>query len=143
MKKAALRTAGTAVLGIALAAVAAGSAAAAPLSISGIDPVSVSPGFVDTGRALPVAQPVSQALGSLNPASGARVAAQVLRTAQPVVGGVANAADRIASQSDQQYQKRAVSPGGGFELTPTANGNGLNTPLGAATALTGLFGLLS
>ncbi|MET8697766.1 ATP-binding protein [Kitasatospora sp. NPDC004723] len=92
MKQATLKAAGTAALGIAIAAVGAGSASAAPATAAGglglptgllTNPAATS-ALTDAAGKLPVADKVSSTLGTLAPSAG--------QAAAPVTG--AAAADR-------------------------------------------------
>ncbi|MFE7189173.1 ATP-binding protein [Kitasatospora sp. NPDC057541] len=93
MKQATLKAAGTAALGIAIAAVGAGSASAAPATAAGglglptgllTNPAATS-ALTDAAGKLPVADKVSSTLGTLAPSAG--------QAAAPVAGA---AADRAA-----------------------------------------------
>ncbi|MFJ8432625.1 ATP-binding protein [Kitasatospora sp. NPDC094019] len=77
MKQATLKAAGTAALGIAIAAVGAGSASAAPAATGGLglptslltNPAATS-AVTDAAGKLPVADKVSGTLGTLAPSAG-------------------------------------------------------------------------
>ncbi|MFE1322180.1 hypothetical protein [Kitasatospora phosalacinea] len=139
MKQATLKAAGTAALGVAFAAVAAGSAAAAPVAPGGLGlPTSAltNPGV--TGAAtgavskLPGGDQLGTVTGTLNPAAGAPAAAPAPAEEQapPVVeqvgpGGV-----------DQEQAPAAANRVGGLDSVP--GGQGLaKTPVG------GVVGTLS
>ncbi|MFJ6214493.1 hypothetical protein ACIQGZ_14330 [Streptomyces sp. NPDC092296] len=126
MKKATLRTAGTAALSVAFAAAAAGTAAAAagsPLGAQPLAPAKPAAGF-DASRALPLGSPVAQALGTLNTALGAAGAAAQQHTQQPAQQPVP--------------QQRA----GGAGLTPGSHGNSLGGPVGQVLGALGGGGQL-
>lgn len=143
MKKAVLRSAGTAALGVVFAAAAAGTASAAPL---GALPLGALP-LAGATQSLPLAGPLTQTVGSLNPATGARVVAQGLHTVQPTIAGLADAADHLAQNGapqraiPQAAQTRAGIPGG-INLTPSAHGNSFGGPLGQVLGLLGAGSLL-
>ncbi|MEV6974380.1 ATP-binding protein [Kitasatospora sp. NPDC093806] len=92
MKQATLKAAGTAALGIAIAAVGAGGASAAPASATGglglptnllTNPAATS-ALTDAAGKLPVADKVSGTLGTLAPSAG--------QAAAPVAGATGNRA---------------------------------------------------
>ncbi|MGW4807728.1 hypothetical protein [Kitasatospora sp. NPDC004272] len=137
MKQATLKAAGTAALGVAFAAVAAGSASAAPVAPGGLGlPTSAltNPGV--TGAAtgavskLPGGDQLGTVTGTLNPNAGAPAAAPVEEQAPPVAeqtgpGGV-----------DQEQAPAAANRVGGLDSVP--GGQGLaKTPVG------GVVGTLS
>ncbi|MFE2174547.1 hypothetical protein [Kitasatospora sp. NPDC059462] len=91
MKQATLKAAGTAALGIAIAAVGAGGASAAPAAAGGLglptglltNPAATS-ALTDAAGKLPVADKVSSTLGSLAPTAG--------QPAAPLAGVTSNRA---------------------------------------------------
>ncbi|MFE6869075.1 ATP-binding protein [Kitasatospora sp. NPDC057692] len=92
MKQATLKAAGTAALGIAIAAVGAGGASAAPATATGglglptnllTNPAATN-ALTDVAGKLPVADKVSSTLGSLAPSAG--------QAAAPVAGATGNRA---------------------------------------------------
>jgi hypothetical protein len=145
MKKAVLRSAGTAALGVVFAAAAAGTASAAPAAPAA-GPLGALP-LAGATQSLPLAGPLAQTVGSLNPSTGARVVAQGLHTVQPTIAGLADAADHLAQngapqrQIPQAAQTRAGIPGG-INLTPTSHGNSFGGPLGQVLGLLGAGSLL-
>jgi len=137
MKQATLKAAGAAALGVAFAAVAAGSASAAPVAPGGLGlPTGAltNPGV--TGAAtgavskLPGGDQLGTVTGTLNPSAGAPAAAPVEEQAPPVAeqvgpGGV-----------DQEQAPAAANRVGGLDSVP--GGQGLaKTPVG------GVVGTLS
>ncbi|QKW19867.1 hypothetical protein HUT16_13080 [Kitasatospora sp. NA04385] len=137
MKQATLKAAGAAALGVAFAAVAAGSASAAPVAPGGLGlPTSAltNPGV--TGAAtgavskLPGGDQLGTVTGTLNPAAGAPAVAPAEEQAPPVAeqtgpGGV-----------DQEQAPAAANRIGGLDSVP--GGQGLSkTPVG------GVVGTLS
>ncbi|WP_055589485.1 hypothetical protein [Peterkaempfera griseoplana] len=141
MKKAVLRSAGTAALGVVFAAAAAGTASAAPALPDPLGGI----GLAGASQNLPLAGPLTQTVGALNPATGARVVAQGVHTVEPTLSGVADAADHLASNSGQRQMPvattRAMGPGG-VNLTPTSHGNSFGGPLGQVLGLLGTGSLL-
>ncbi|MGA5701460.1 hypothetical protein [Peterkaempfera bronchialis] len=138
MKKAVLRTAGTAALGVAVAAAAAGTAsAAAPAPLGGLAPLAAGGTLADAGRTVPLAEPVAQALGSLNPGTGTRAISEGVRTVQPTLTGVAYAAGHLAAPApaapapqQQAPRNRAGGGPGGVSVSPSSHGNSFGGPLG-------------
>ncbi|WP_377270982.1 hypothetical protein [Peterkaempfera sp. SMS 1(5)a] len=145
MKKAVLRSAGTAALGVVFAAAAAGTASAAPAlpdPLGGLGGL----GLAGASQSLPLAGPLSQTVGALNPATGARIVSQGVHTVEPTLTGVADAADHLAANGQQQRQMpvattRAAGPGG-VNLTPTSRGNSFGGPLGQVLGLLGTGSML-
>ena len=139
MKKAALRTAGTAALGIAFAAAAAGSASAAapapaPMGLGTTPAVGMLP---DTAGAGALTQPVTRALGTLAPTAG--TLAQGLGSPRVIPG-------TGLQRSAQQHQRAVGQPGkssplGSAGLPQALSGNSMSTPLGNLLGRTLLGGL--
>ncbi|MFE7561844.1 ATP-binding protein [Kitasatospora sp. NPDC057500] len=100
MKQATLKAAGTAALGIAIAAVGAGGASAAPATATGglglptnlLTNPAATGALTDAAGKLPIADKVSSTLGSLAPsvgqATGTPAAATGNRAALPTVPGL-------------------------------------------------------
>ncbi|MER5355481.1 ATP-binding protein [Kitasatospora sp. NPDC002551] len=90
MKQATLKAAGTAALGIAIAAVGAGGASAAPATATGglglptnlLTNPATAKALTDTAGKLPVADKVSSTLGTLAPSAG--------EAAAPIAGVTSN-----------------------------------------------------
>ncbi|MGW4896282.1 ATP-binding protein [Kitasatospora sp. NPDC004240] len=113
MKQATLKAAGTAALGIAIAAVGAGAASAAPAAAGGLglptgaltNP-AVTGAVGETAAKLPGGDKVSSTLGTLTPAAGQ--AAEVPAAAEPMSAPVADAATRGAVPSIPGLDKTPV-----------------------------------
>ncbi|MFI6845369.1 hypothetical protein OG535_15715 [Kitasatospora sp. NBC_00085] len=93
MKQASLKAAGTAVLGIAIAAVGVGSASADPAAAGGlglptgaVSNPAVTGAVVDTASKLPGADKVAGTLGTLSPSAGQ--AGDATRAGVPSVPGL-------------------------------------------------------
>ncbi|WP_354640928.1 hypothetical protein [Kitasatospora camelliae] len=135
MKQATLKTAGTAVLGVAMAAAAAGSAAAAaPGGIGG--PATMLTNGALTGAAtgalgkVPATAPVTEAVGNLNPAAGKPAQSAPAQTAPAAQAAPAAApATEVPAAEDAPAGATRV---GGLESVP--GGQGLaKTPVGSLT----------
>ncbi|GAA3060073.1 hypothetical protein GCM10020229_84680 [Kitasatospora albolonga] len=140
MKQATLKAAGTAALGVAIAAVAAGSAsAAAPGGLGGPTSLLTNSGAL-TGAAtstvgkLPATAPVTEAVGNLNPDVAGPVA-QAPESAQPMTAPVT---DQTAPMVDGAAAPVADAAAPRALPVPLPGAEGLDkTPVGSVTGLVG------